>query len=275
MLVAGYETQFNESLRYWRTRFLVIPSDESLSANFGPHGEKLNDEEVRLLGMDKLAELFTRVRWFPSEDKVKQTPPVRFLPTDMDPVSCILDEHLVSQLDEIHAAGPLRKKMRSERDINEMSLSAIAKAMREEDGLPIKDNKWHGAKYPNSFTGAELVSWLVREFRDISTREQATECGAKLQEQGLFDHCRGTHGFLDGHYFYTLRGEYVIAMTPRSGSWFRPRYGTPGEDTSLSRSISNAPSSRPSISMRKAKKTLIMSQSTVIDIDMNSVRIQT
>ena len=79
-----------------------------------------------------------------------------------------------------------------------MSLSAIAKAMREDDGVPIKENKWHGRRYPNSFTGAQFVSWLVREFRDVASRDQATEWGTKLMEQGLFDHCRGTHGFLDG-----------------------------------------------------------------------------
>lgn len=199
MLASGYESQFNESLRYWRTRFVVIPTDEVPLTSVGPLGEKLNDEEIRLLGMDKLAELFSKVRWLPPDEKGKQVPPVRFLPTDLGPTQCVLDETLMSQLDEIHAAGPLRKKMKSERDISEMSLQAIAKAMREEDGVSIKDRRWHGKTYPHSFTGADMVSWLVREFRDVPTREQATEWGSKLQDQGLFDHCRGTHGFLDGY----------------------------------------------------------------------------
>lgn len=198
MLVAGYENQSNESLRYWRTRFVVIPTDEVPQLNVGPAGEKLNEEEIRLMGMDKLAELFSKLRWQPPEDKGKPLPPVRFITTDLGPIPCVLDESLVSVLDDIHAAGPLRKKMKSERDIGDMSLSAIAKAMREEDGMPIKEHRWHGSKYPNSFLGFDLVSWLLREFRDISTREQAVEWGAKLQDQGLFDHCRGAHGFLDG-----------------------------------------------------------------------------
>ena len=198
MLVAGYENQFSESLRYWRTRFVVIPTDEPPPATtFG--AEKLNDEEIRLLGMDKLAEMFSKLRWVPPEDKGKQYPPIRFLPTDLGPTQCILDDTLMALLDDIHAAGPLRKKVKSERDIAEMPLAAIAKAMREEDGVPMKDRKWHGRHYPTAFTGADLVSWLVREFRDVPTREQATEWGAKLQDQGLFEHCRGTHGFLDGY----------------------------------------------------------------------------
>ena len=199
MLASGYETQFNDSLRYWRTRFVIIPTDDLPMSSTGPLGEKLNDEEIRLLGMDKLAEHFSKVRWLPPDERGKQHPPVRFLVTDLGPTQCVHDETLMAQLDDIHAAGPLKKKMKSERDISDMSLQAIAKAMREEDGVPVKDRKWHGKTYQNCFTGSDLVAWLVREFRDVSTRDQATDWGAKLQEQGLFDHCRGAHGFLDGY----------------------------------------------------------------------------
>ncbi|KAI0949833.1 hypothetical protein AcV7_008487 [Taiwanofungus camphoratus] len=269
MLVAGYENQFNESLRYWRTRFVVIPTEEPLLTNVGPTGERLNDEEMRLAGIDKLAELFSRARWQPPEERGKPLPSVRFLTTDLGPAACVLDDSLTAQLDEIHAAGPLRKKMKSDKDIGEMSLAAISKAMREEDGVPIKEHKWHGKKYPNSFTGTDFVSWLVREFRDVSTREQGTEWGARLQQQGLFDHCRGTHGFLDGHYFYALRGEYLVLvpMTPR---WFRTARHVPGEE-GYTRSL-YYPSSveKPSPPSRKVdRKRLILSQSMVIDIDHN------
>jgi DEP domain-containing protein 5 len=197
MLVAGYEQQLSESLRYWRTRFVVIPSFEPPSSNVGPSGEKLNDEEIRMVGIEKLAEIFTKLRWQPPGVD-ERPPPVRFLPTTLSPVLSIHDSSLVAQLDDIHAAGPLHKKMKSERDIGDMSLSAIAKAMREEDGVPIKLHMWHGNRYPDSFTGYDFVSWLVREFRDISSRTQAAELGVKLHEQGLFDHCKRLHGFLDG-----------------------------------------------------------------------------
>jgi hypothetical protein len=198
MLVAGYEHQFNESLRYWRTRFVVIPTAEPPSSNIGPSGEKLNDEETRILGIEKLAEQFTKLRWRPPDEKCPP-PPVRFLPTTLNPAVSVLDEALLEQLDQIHAAGPLRKKMKSEREIGEMSLAAIAKAMRAEDGVPIKHNQWHRNQYPDSFTGFDFVSWLVREFRDVSSRAQGVEWGIKLEEQGLFEHCRGHHAFLDGY----------------------------------------------------------------------------
>lgn len=198
MLVAGYEHQFNESLRYWRTRFVVIPSAEAPEITSGPSGEKLNEEEIWLMGIDKLAEIFTKARWQPPDERGQQLPPLRFLPTTLGPSHSVLDESLMLQLDEIHAAGPLKKKMKSEREIADMSLSAVAKAMRDDDGVPIKLHRWHRMKYPDSFTGFDFVSWLVREFRDVSSREQGTEWGAKLLDQGLFNHCTGRHGFLDG-----------------------------------------------------------------------------
>lgn len=263
MLVAGYEQNFNESMRYWRTRFVVIPTSEPPMVNAGLVGEKLNDEEIRLLGMEKLAEQFTKMRWHPPDER-QPPPPVRFLPTTLDPVASVLDEALMEQLDAIHAAGPLRKKMKSEREIAEMSLGAIAKAMREEDGVPIKNNHWHWIQYPNSFTGFEFVSWLVREFRDVSSRAQGAEWGAKLQEQGLFEHCKGSHGFLDGHYFYRLKGEYSVPMTPKG--WFR-RHTTTEESNPRSGYYPSS-TAKPKVG-RKAKKRLILSQTMVVDVDVN------
>ncbi|KAL1937614.1 hypothetical protein VTO73DRAFT_13000 [Trametes versicolor] len=258
MLVAGYENQFSESLRYWRTRFVVIPADDSPHMSVGPAGEKLNEEEIRLLGIDKLAECFSKARWHAKDDP-NPPPPVRLIPTDLGPAQCVQDDSIIAHLDEIHATGPLKKKVKSERDISEMSLSAIAKAMREDDGVPIKENSWHGRRYSNSFTGTQFVYWLVREFRDISNREQATDWGSKLMEQGLFDHCRGTHGFLDGHYFYVLRGEYIVPVTPKQ-SWF----SRPVKHDDLNARGLNSPRTA---SGKRPNKRLILSQSMIIDVD--------
>ena len=161
--------------------------------------DRLNEEEIRILGIEKLMEMFSRVRWQPPDERAAgPAPSVRLLVTDVGPASMVLDDNLMARLDEIHAAGPLRKKMKSERDIADMSLAAIAKAMREEDGLPIKEHRWQRQKHPDTFLGFEFVNWLVREFRDVSTRDLATEWGVKLQGQGLFEHSSGRYGFFDG-----------------------------------------------------------------------------
>lgn len=190
MLIAGYEQTFNDSLRYWRTRFIVLPSDP-------PQPEDgLNDEEIRLKGADKLADLFSRARWTPETNR--PTISLRFVPTTLGPAACVLDANVTERIDEVHASGPLQKKAKSERVLGAYTLREVAKAMREEDGVPIKNYKWHHNTYPDAFTGYDFVSWLVREFKDIHTREQAAEAGVKLQKQGLFQHCRERHQFLDG-----------------------------------------------------------------------------
>ena len=199
MLVAGYEQQFNESLRYWRTRFIVIPTSEPPTSVPTSEKVKLDEEETRLLGSDKLAELFTKVRWNPNPSD--ELPPIRFLPTYLGPTACVIDEHVVSELEEIHSAGPLGKKPKSDRDIADLSLPALAKLIltkAENGGLGVRDHRWHTNVYQDSFTGYDFVTWLVREFRDVSTREQGAEWGTKLQEQGLFEHCRGRYPFFDG-----------------------------------------------------------------------------
>ncbi|KAI0062362.1 hypothetical protein BV25DRAFT_1916260 [Artomyces pyxidatus] len=264
MLVAGYEHQFNESLRYWRTRFVVIPTLEPpLHSNVGPASDKLNEEEIRILGIEKLAEMFTRVRWQPPEERSAGPPQaVRLLVTDVGPAAMMLDDQLMARLDDIHEAGPLRKKMKSERDIADMSLAAIAKAMREEDAVPIKEHRWHRQRYPDSFLGFEFVNWLVREFRDISTRDQATEWGIKLQEQGLFEHCRGRHGFFDGHYFYQLKGEYAAVSTPRG--WFRSSRPIYSEEPAV-RGGAHPSSAPKNMAKRPNKQRIILSESMVID----------
>ncbi|KAF7778433.1 hypothetical protein Agabi119p4_2778 [Agaricus bisporus var. burnettii] len=262
MLVAGYGHDFSESLHYWRTRFIVIPTKEPPTINTGPNGERLNDEEIRILGIEKLAETFTKLRWpYPDERNSNQPPlAVRLLHTTLDPVASILDQGLMDQLDQIHAQGPLKKKVKSEREIGDMAPSAIVKAMNEEDGVPIKHYHWHQSRYPNSFIGSDFVSWLVREFNDVSSRAQAVEWGVTLLEQGLFEHCRGHHGFLDGHYYYRIKGEYSVPMTPKGG-WFR-RY-TSEETTPKVPGPSLARHRKP------ARKRLILSQTLVIDADPN------
>lgn len=199
MLAFGYEQNLTDSLRYWRTRFLVIPSDKRPEPRPATRGGKLlNEEEIRLLGMVELAARFTAARWLRQDENPDSHAPVKFIMTTLDPVASVLDDPLMAKLEEVHHAGSLRKKPNSNRVLAEMTLEAIAAAMRMSDGVAIRDNHWHNAHYPDSFTGEEFVSWLLREFRDVSTREQGAEQGCRLEAQGLMGHCREDYGFIDG-----------------------------------------------------------------------------
>ncbi|KAF5323868.1 hypothetical protein D9611_008253 [Ephemerocybe angulata] len=264
MLVAGYEHHLHDSLRYWRTRFIVIPTAEPPVLSVGPSGESLNEEEIRIIGIEKLVEQFSKLRWQPPDERLTHPmPPVRFLPTTLDPAMSVLDDSLIEQLDQIHAMGPMRKKAKSDKDIADLTLSQIVKLMREEpDGVPIKHYLWHRTTYANSFIGADLVNWILREFRDVSSRAQATEWGVKLFEQGLFEHCRGEHGFLDGHYYYRFKGEYAMPVTTNVKGWFTKNAFEPKGGSYYPSNIA-----RPRPVVRK--KRLILSQTMVIDLDPN------
>ncbi|KAG9101602.1 vacuolar membrane-associated protein iml1 [Ceratobasidium sp. UAMH 11750] len=272
-LVAGYERDLSDALRYWRTRYLVIPSEDPPPTPFyAPRGDTLDEEEIRLLGVtEKLADLFARARWLRPDEH--DLPPPRFVETTLDPAYCVQDEALMAQIDEVHACGPLKKKRMSERVLEDMSPGAVARAMREEGGVPFKDHKWHGIEYSDSFTGRDLVSWLVREFKDVSTREQGVEQGNRLLESGLFEHCRGAHGLLDGHYYYRLTGDYASPAANKQRQWpFRtaaPLSARPSiEDVKNEKqpTLGMPPKPHP-FAVKRSARRLVLSQTMTIDVD--------
>src|SRR5271154_2920296 len=99
MLISGYEKRLSDPLRYWRTRFIVIPTAERPQITVGPQGEPLNDEEIRIFGIERLAELFTKLRWIPPGEESVVPSPIRFLHTTLSPVASVLDDSIVSQLE--------------------------------------------------------------------------------------------------------------------------------------------------------------------------------
>jgi hypothetical protein len=70
------------------------------------------------------------------------------------------------------------------------------------------------------------------------------------------------------HYFYQLKGEYAVPMTPRG--WFRSRQA-PGEEIAARPGLQSGIAGLKNSSPRRNKKRLILSQSMVIDIDPNKV----
>ena len=71
------------------------------------------------------------------------------------------------------------------------------------------------------------------------------------------------------HYFYVLRGEYLVPMTPRGGWFNRSTRHTAVDDISSKSAIGS--SFNKSGLGKKLKKKLIFSQSMVIDVDPNKV----
>lgn len=226
-LIAGYndDEEFGSATKYWRTRFVVVPSEGSPPTMTGSSGERLSDEEVRLMGMDRLADLFGRARWRPKNSSTNkrgvgahrpsasQIPaaPLRFIPTSLDPAMSLRDEEFMRRVEAAHQednneAG-LRKPKRersssNSRCVKDLDKVEVVRAMYSAtNGLKINDRLWNRIMYRESFSGADLVSWLCREFDDIKSREDATDWGNQMLNEQLLEHVHRYHGFLDGHYF--------------------------------------------------------------------------
>ncbi|SPO38581.1 probable Vacuolar membrane-associated protein IML1 [Pseudozyma flocculosa] len=241
-LIAGYvDERFVDSLRYWRTRFVLVPTEGSPPPMKAPTGEDLDDEEIRLLGTDKLAELFHRARYVRSREERDATMAPRFLPTSLDPALSLRDDEFMKQLLAADEAAQHRtaqpysaasSKKRHKNALAGRSLELVAKDMRT-NGLVINDRLWHRMTYADIFTGADFVTWMCQEYSDVHSREDAVEWGMQLMDGGLFEHVNKTHGFLDGHYFYRLASEYGGIRSAKS--WFRGSRSNHGDDVSPSR----------------------------------------
>ncbi|KAH7107515.1 hypothetical protein BKA62DRAFT_136205 [Auriculariales sp. MPI-PUGE-AT-0066] len=255
LLIAGYESNFHNSLRYWRTRFLVLPTNPTTPE------EGLNDEEIRLKGADRLAELFSRARWTStSTSPLEVLAPLRFVPTTLGPAACILDASVTERIERLHRDGPLGKRnLRGH--ILSLTTGQLASLMREcAKDIPIRTYKWHSNTYHDAFTGSDMVSWMLRDFKDVHTREQAAEIAATFHKHGLFTHARDRHPFLDGNYFYQLTPDYARGRTAS-----RPSFIT--LPTGISARALMSSSESPPIPTGPAKPQLLLSQTCVIDVD--------
>ncbi|TPX43357.1 hypothetical protein SeLEV6574_g05108 [Synchytrium endobioticum] len=101
--VAGYQDEMTESLRFWRTRFLLIPAETMPPPNnilSYPTEETLTEEEKRIEGFKRFEELcFARARRINSAEKdvgskrvVPQ--PINIIRTDVNPSVYVRDEML-------------------------------------------------------------------------------------------------------------------------------------------------------------------------------------
>lgn len=265
-LISGAEDELTDAVRYWRTRFILIPSDKPPPAMIASTGEALTVEEIMIVGASRLLETIGRNRWHPANDKKPVLPP-KLIPTWLDPSACVTDPNLMEELDRLQK-GQSQVVARPEKrmEIKDMTLPVIASAMKDPlTGLQINDRWWHKIMYADSFQGDFFVTWLMTHYTDIKTREAATEWGNKLQKQGLIEHCDRAHGFLDGYYFYRLTDGYARSLRRKRGlgGFFAKAIADDSQKKELQQSGLPAPASK---SKRKSKIT--MSQTMILDLDL-------
>ncbi|KAK9722915.1 vacuolar membrane-associated protein iml1 [Basidiobolus ranarum] len=238
-LISGYQDEMTDSLRFWRARFALIPMEVVPSNHLtNPSNENLDEEELRLAGFFKFQELLWKVRWDPNQEKgetrnannKKQSSNKLDIKFTTYNVSAFVANHSYSWGEnvEISTTSTSSRKgsgylANSEKmTAKEAKLSTIATSMQNPiTGVKLQDRRWHFRLFEGVFIGNEFVDWLIKEFSDLDTREEALEFGNNLMNQGLFVHVNKKHRLLDGHYFYQLDQEFATARTTKSWGVFR------------------------------------------------------
>ncbi|KAG9288504.1 hypothetical protein G9A89_015710 [Geosiphon pyriformis] len=259
-LVAGYQDVLLETLKFWRTRFILIPMENfPNNATLISTNENLDEEEVRVNGIYNFLEIFQKAVWIsPNEmresaQKKKFSKPKLIL-TTLDPsVYVKTPDAITSRRGSIHHAD--------ERLNKDSKLSTIAQALLHPVTGIVRERRWHLRQYENAIVGNELVDWLIKHFSDIDSRESAIEFGNELQRRDLFDHCTKRHKFMDGYYYYQLKKEY--APQKSSKSWFGN-----SKITKDSEKI-ESPTMKPQETIQTSLKSTHVELSRAIQIDID------
>lgn len=278
-----------QQLQFWRVRYVLIPMH--LRRNIQSFNED-NEEEIHLLGIDHLTHIWQRHKYVPPEEKRFDTSNKK---REQNPLNIMYQtrnpsEVVAAELDRILLTDPgldsSPAQLLPESELLErssISLSSLAQIIQGDNGVRMMDRRWHWRLHYNCFIGFELTTWLLQNFRDIDTREEAVEFGDQLMKHGLFQHVEKRHNFRDGNYFYQISSEYRVARPESRNSWFpqirteKSTPSTPAGDHSKespvvgharSDSVDDTPVQTPTTpSKSKNKATIMLSKSMKYDVD--------
>ncbi|KAK4651539.1 vacuolar membrane-associated protein iml1 [Podospora pseudocomata] len=241
--VAGHNDELTEHLRFWRARFVLIPiTGRHASLPRAQSGD--SDEEIRIEGIRKLAQLWQRYRYVPPNERRLQGPgqrrkkeanPLDIVYKTEDPSVVIAAElETLPLLEGVDRKGGLVRRGEQFSKKN-FSLAALAEAIQqpvEQGGVRMQNRRWHLRLHYNCFIGSDMTSWLLDNFEDLEDREEAEALGNRLmvcddkekdkegnkkESGGLFVHVEKRHSFRDGQYFYQISSEYAKPQP----SWFK------------------------------------------------------
>ncbi|KAK2063572.1 domain found in Dishevelled [Colletotrichum caudatum] len=241
--LAGHHEEMTENLRFWRTRFVLIPMVARSSAV--PRNQAGdNAEEVRLEGIRRLSLSWQKHRYIPPPERRYQTAKSKRDPNPLDIVYKTEDPSVViaAELDNLPLVEGMaenrKRQLVSSRERfrkSNLNLAALAEAIQqpvENGGVKLQNRRWHLRLHYNCFIGSDMTTWLMDNFEDLDSREEAEQLGNMLMVKtydrsddkkdrgGLFEHVEKRHAFRDGQYFYSIASEYA---KPHPPSWFNSR----------------------------------------------------
>ncbi|GMG30837.1 vacuolar membrane-associated protein iml1 [Aspergillus flavus] len=293
--VAGHRDYlFNpaQQLHFWRVRYVLIPMRLHFKSRRLHGFNEDNEEEIHLLGINQLTHIWQRHKYIPPEEKRFESSNKK---RDQNPLNIMYQtrnpsEVIAAELDRIILVDPgldsSPAQLLPESELLErsgISLSSLAQIIQGEKGVRMMDRRWHWRLHYNCFIGFELTTWLLQNFRDIDSREEAVEFGNELMKHGLFQHVEKRHNFRDGNYFYQISSEYRVSRPESRGSWFpqiRPdksvpstpvgeaSKGSPISGHTRSDSTEDTQSQTPSTpSKLKNKASITLSKTMKYDVD--------
>ncbi|GAB4525881.1 MAG: hypothetical protein Tsb0014_05590 [Pleurocapsa sp.] len=104
------------------------------------------------------------------------------------------------QADRSQVIMPQQLVTEYSQDNKKISVSRLAKKMREENGVTIKTRRYKLKFYHRCFLGNEAVDWIIAQ-TNVS-RDRAVQLGQKMMDKKLFHHIVDEHNFKDKPLFY-------------------------------------------------------------------------
>jgi len=138
-LIAGSEDELTSSVRYWRTRYILIPSgkDPHTQGVAPKEGEEFSPTDILITGASRVVDILGRSQWVRPGAETK---PLRVLPTTFDPSACVLDDGLMTELERLTSG---KDKPDRGKELEGMTLATVGEMMcRPNNGLVIRDRFW-------------------------------------------------------------------------------------------------------------------------------------
>ncbi|RDW40047.1 vacuolar membrane-associated protein IML1 [Yarrowia lipolytica] len=230
--LAGYDTAGSAATqtRLNQLRVVLIPSFLSRSKNLGhdDSSEVYNAEEVRLDGLRRILGGIYRHSISRDEDKerAKIAPNLKFYTGELEDFLFQIVESNPAELAGGRDSLFMKRNQRFDKNIKLAQLATELQAPK--GGIRFFDRRWHWKSYPHCFIGQDFVEWLIDNYSDIDTPDEAVAYGNELMKKDFFVHVEDRHAFLDGHYFYQLKSEYATEATDskpaeEKSGWFNSK----------------------------------------------------
>jgi hypothetical protein len=293
-MVAGQDVKEVDGGRYWQSRFILIPAEEPPRTSLimaTAANEILDDEELRIAGFLKFAEVFQRCSltrpsptfrgkfvFRPRREAKREQSSIEGLKILLTTATCasyaVQESRRIQLSLEAAPSTPGQSPLHEDEEEDPSSVLHV-EPLKQSDGLEhvavmmqhplvglsIKNRRWHWRMYASVFVGSAAVDWMLKFFDDLTTREEAVTYGNRLMDEGVLQHILGTHRFLDGYYYYRFNTSFDIT-TLRKGNPKILQTISSGHDE-----LSSPESAKSDERELHEPQAIVMSRTVVIDVD--------